>query len=152
MGSPCTTNVSTWTDPTLSNSILIKEVHFTQLQTAITNEYTRRGLTATFSYPVANETYVSHNTTLEDYNLINPLGSFTWTSGVNNVTTGSLVLASEVTELRNNINIAQQACICNCNYCTCNCNYCTCNCNYCTCNCNYCTCNCNYTCTCNCNY
>lgn len=47
-------------------------------------------------------------------------------------------------ELRKNINILEEACMCDCAYCTCDCDYCSCNCDYCTCVCNYCVCNCNY--------
>ena len=62
-----------------------------------------------------------------------------------------LIQAQDVKVLEKYLNIAEAACLCDCNYCTCDCNYCTCDCNYCTCDCNYCTCDCNY-CTCDCNY
>lgn len=51
---------------------------------------------------------------------------------------GSVIYASDITNLVGQLNSAGSQCVCNCNYCTCNCNYCTCNCDYsCTCNCNY---------------
>ena len=65
--------------------------------------------------------------------------------------TGNVITAHEHKTLEKYLNIAEAACLCDCNYCTCDCNYCTCDCNYCTCDCNYCTCDCNY-CTCDCNY
>ena len=58
--------------------------------------------------------------------------------------TGNVITAHEHKTLEKYLNIAEAACLCDCNYCTCDCNYCTCDCNYCTCDCNYCTCNCNY--------
>ena len=63
----------------------------------------------------------------------------------------NLIKSSLINKLKDQINRAEMACLCDCNYCSCDCNYCSCDCNYCSCDCNYCSCDCNY-CSCDCNY
>ena len=70
----------------------------------------------------------------------------------------ALIKANDVNLVQTQLNTAEVACMCHCNYCACNCNYtpCPCHCNYCACNCNNCPCNCNRCtcdshCPCNCN-
>jgi len=157
-GQPCPTNLTSFTDPTLTTDTKIKNEHINELREAIDTERVRRGFGQYW-----NGADVGVGVKIEDTDasslraaLAEVKSGLTWTninSIVENVTP---VDETHIDEARANINIAEAECLCYCNYaCTCNCNYaCTCNCNYaCTCNCNYaCTCNCNYACTCNCNY
>jgi len=163
-GKPCTSNVTTWTAPSvLTNAKVVKE-YINELRTAINREINRRiGTIYDFSTAISGTSilaedvsnirsvidnrFIKYTTTGEP----NGLKTFTWTYVLPSVSS-AVVGNNIVEEVRNKINEAETDCLCNCNYCTCNCNYCTCNCNYCTCNCNYCTCNCNHACTCNCNY
>jgi len=150
MGKPCTTNQSTFTDPSLAKGDIIKDYHLNELKDAINKEYKRRSNSNLDNLTVKVGGIVHRSDWLEVVNRIDALGSFKWSSGIK---TDKLIKASHVEEARHNLNIEEAKCICDCNYCTCNCNYCTCDCNYCTCNCNYsCTCNCNYSCPCDCNY
>lgn len=144
-----------WTDPTLSNAIIQKALHATQLRTAIINEVTRRGKTAlTWTNAAADANGVINAVLWQEirdkinyirttYNTNPAQPAFTWTYSTYAATDATL--AARVTELRAKMNDLEDDCVCNCNYCTCACNYCGCNCNHsCTCNCNYCTCDCAY--------
>jgi len=147
----CPSNQSYWTDPTLSTSIKIKAVHVNELRTSINNEQARRHTTPhNFGTSRSTIDKVTQQDTKDLRDQIEALHPFVG-SWAYNYTTISKIESAILTEVRSNLNNAENDCLCNCNYCTCQCNYCTCNCNYCTCDCNYCTCDCNY-CTCDCNY
>jgi len=151
MGTPCTTNQTTFTDPVLVTGDIVKDYHLNELKNAINRELTRRSNPNVDNITVGVGTVVKRSDWLAVVSRVDSLGTlYAWTSGIK---TNTLIKATHVTEMRHNINLEEVKCTCDCNYCTCNCNYCTCNCNYCTCNCNYaCTCNCNYSCACDCNY
>jgi len=147
----CPANQSSWTDPTLSNTIKIKAQHINELRTSINGEQGRRHTTPhNFGTSRSSADKVTRVDTQTLRDQIEALHPFTG-SWVYNYNTISKIEAAILTEVRTNLNDSENDCLCNCNYCTCQCNYCTCNCNYCTCDCNYCTCDCNY-CTCDCNY
>ena len=156
---PCTTNLSTFTDPVLDTNVKVKAIHINELRAAIDDERVRRG-----SARVWNGATIAAGSDIIDDNdvkslrdaleAVAPARSWPLVDAI--VEGSSAADDSHISEIRSNVNITEGECLCHCNYaCTCNCNYaCTCYCNYaCTCNCNYaCTCNCNYGCTCYCNY
>jgi len=151
MNDACPANQTLWTDPTINTAIKVKAVHINELRTAIQNEQTRRHTTPVdFGTDVTTGDTVKASDTQALKDEIEALFPFTG-SWAYNYTTISKIEGGILSEVRYNLNDAENNCLCNCNYCTCQCNYCTCDCNYCTCDCNYCTCDCNY-CTCNCNY
>ena len=137
--------LSTWTDPTLDTTILIKATHFNQLRTALLNELAVRGIGSQGMYAaqgVGNLIYgnfykaLRHNCWLCEpgywpgfnathlYYMSDPL-----------LDPGYLVQDESTTAFRAWVNFTEGLCVCNCNYaCTCDCNYCTCDCN------NTCTC------------
>ena len=154
MGSPCSTNATKFTNPSVGTIVTAKMVN--DMQKPINDEQARRNQAKTsFTVnPVSSVLDASDLAVLK--NAIQACLSATWKQSY---TAGTITRAAHITELHDNLNNAEVACVCDCNYCTCDCNYCTCDCNYCTCDCNYCTCdcnhctcNCNYSCTCNCNY
>jgi len=127
------------TTTTVTLGALISAVDFNNIRTAM------QGITAG---PAASQAYmtghVNSNYTATDDTASLPsmivtyaqVAAPTITSSAQ--TAGTIVYASSLNAMINDLNNAGAVCTCNCNYCTCNCNYCTCNCNYsCTCNCNY---------------
>ena len=147
----CSTNQTSWTDPTISTSVKVKAQHINELRNAINGEQSRRHTTPlSFGADRTAMNVVTKKDTKDLIYQIEALYPFTG-SWAYTYSTISKVEGAIITEVRGNLNNAENDCLCNCNYCTCQCNYCTCDCNYCTCDCNYCTCNCNY-CTCNCHY
>jgi hypothetical protein len=154
-----------WTTSPLTTSTKFITVHHNELRNAIDDEMNRRGQT----WPTDPGTKSTSDKILSDNirqlrNGINAAKVWTWPSYMNDTETevGDQIQKDQYNAMRDQVNVMETECICDCNYactcqcnyaCTCDCNYdCTCNCNYCTCNCNYCTCQCNYTCTCDCNY
>ena len=134
----CPANQSSWTDVTLNTAIKVKAVHVNELRTAINTEQTRRHVTP-FNFGTTRSTanVVTRQDTKELRDQIEALYPFTgaWSYTYSTI---SKIEGAILTEVRANLNDAENDCLCNCNYCTCQCNYCTCNCNYgCTCNCNY---------------
>lgn len=152
-GSDARTQTS-WTDPTLDETVNTKKTHLVQMQDAMKTELSIRSLSSVSWDSGEKMTWAQINqikTAINNCRSKDNGSAFTWdATGAESVAVGSWIQT-----VRGYINTLQATCVCNCNYCTCNCNYCTCNCNYCTCQCNYCTCqcncNCNY-CTCDCNY
>lgn len=151
MASPCTTNATSYEDPTLTTSIKVRSIHINQLQEAINRERTRRG-TAAATFSKVDTTVKAIGTHIQElYNTIVALNgtypvALDWTGliatlNVTGSNTDKIISLRSINDLRTNLNKVEQACLCNCNYCTCDCNYCTCNCNYCPCNCNQCSCN-----------
>ena len=138
----------------VSTGTVITATEWNLLATKVNAERTRRGagtISISVSSPINHTTF---NTMASGIAVAGPASSQAYnTSGTTTVTTypqataistttatntGTLIYATNVNALINDINNSGAVCTCNCNYCTCNCNYCTCNCNYsCTCNCNY---------------
>lgn len=147
MGAPCPSNVTNWTDPTITaNTTNIRGVHLTQLRTAVNNELIRRSLAAV-SF---TDTITSGSTSIKKAHIdelraaiyqaaIAPACTTdtvtppSWTDPTitANITNIRKVHIDEMRAVTNNM---EDECICNCNYCACDCN-CTCHC--CTCNCDH---------------
>ncbi len=174
LGEPCTTNLTVWNDNNISNQIVIKAQHLTELRNAVNREVLRRSKPSlTWSQSINQNDVQFANSWDEYFSKINIIRStmnvnpvqpqFQWS--YTNVASGNYILAARLIELRAKMNDLEDDCICNCNHCPCNCNHCACNCNHspcpcncnhspCSCDCNYypCSCDCNYSCTCNCNH
>jgi len=127
---------TTWTDDPLTTSVIAKDTHHNELRTAIDDELTRWSQ----SWPAdpgavttADKILSTHVRNLRDGILEAYPDS--WPPSFlddSNTGTDDILEAQQYNELRNQVNVIEAICACDCNYaCTCDCNYaCTCNCDY----------------------
>ena len=135
-----------WTDNPVDTNDEVKSLHFNELRSSIQEELIRRSLEQDTTYDDPGDVDTNDLVYKNNYryirNQISKASSYTWfPSTVTDIvlSAGQPILADSTNDMRDETNILEASCVCDCNYsCTCNCNYCTCDCNHaCQCNCNY---------------
>lgn len=148
---------TSWTDPTLTNNILIKAVWSRELQSALVSERAIRSLSGISWRSVQSDSLMESADYQEIKSAIDQCrsrdtskglvsGSFNWSTNFN---LGDFNYKVGIENLRNFVNILEQTCLCNTAACSCN-SVISCSCNSVTpgCDCNA-QCSCNGNCGCN---
>ena len=114
---------TSWTDDPVDTNDEVKSTHFNELRTAIQNELDRRSLTEETTYIDPGSVDTNDIVYKDSYryvrNQIRKVSSYSWypSTVVDTVlSAGQPILADSTNDMRDETNILESSCVCDCNY------------------------------------